>query len=684
MNASFSPFGQRCSSIHDPRLTGYVSSWLPHTEVPISNLKTEVNIDSYCHSYFDNARQKKFFDVFVKNMLHGLTYAQQRRKVDGSEGGDNSDFRKVTNRKGKPSCNKNKKLKYHGTERTNVGNDVSLTTKTVAQARIELHDKINEDYMFQPSHLVNGMLCKVHGRYCMEVLDFHDDYSSSMVLQDGKLTSKGLAQKILSIKETTVDFLKWSQGGARVVSPSPTSDHTMPSTSSSSRSPSAVPGTSQVTVYDVSFGAMLDGKVPPRMLLFDHDGTSVTACSQQTAKRHKRHIRSKGVQQFSSSSSSAYSSGGCKVITPAGGEEFCSPCDGSNGDIPHIKKQIDDAQSNRNIAVATQTRDQDWLDFHLVLLKHYCSECTCSDDCSLSGDAGGKEGWCELKSMLVQKYVALMEMRRRWAWPKSNGSQTVTNDTPVPDVDKLFEFPVDADEDADGSSDGQVRRTAHLESIFKNFVYWNENNNIIEGGKAKEEEKLPEENKKTNKRTTKKRDAESGARPLLSKRLPVFRKLQLHQSISSTSVACGASSILPCPLVNYRNFCKSPWEGLFSASKCVEWKEAIEHYSKNSCNLFDDTGGKSGGGSSSSSSSSSSPPPQTSPFSPAGGCVGRMRHKQAMQRSALLPVSPPSYRCSPKDFVPANFMYENPAASGGRLSAEGDNQELCDILAQGI
>jgi len=43
------PFDQRCTGIHDPRIIGSESSWLPHAETSVNSIGTSVNVDKLYH-----------------------------------------------------------------------------------------------------------------------------------------------------------------------------------------------------------------------------------------------------------------------------------------------------------------------------------------------------------------------------------------------------------------------------------------------------------------------------------------------------------------------------------------------------------------------------------------------------------------------------------------------------------
>lgn len=52
------PYGLRCGNIHDPRIVGKHTSWLPHSEVPVSSLETDLNVDKTHHELLASLSQE--------------------------------------------------------------------------------------------------------------------------------------------------------------------------------------------------------------------------------------------------------------------------------------------------------------------------------------------------------------------------------------------------------------------------------------------------------------------------------------------------------------------------------------------------------------------------------------------------------------------------------------------------
>ncbi len=61
-----SPFGLRCVNLHDPRVAGTKSSWLPHCDIPVSSLQTDLVVDKTHHKLLSELSQ---INPLVQNLL---------------------------------------------------------------------------------------------------------------------------------------------------------------------------------------------------------------------------------------------------------------------------------------------------------------------------------------------------------------------------------------------------------------------------------------------------------------------------------------------------------------------------------------------------------------------------------------------------------------------------------------
>lgn len=78
----YSPFGLRCSNIHDPRVAGVNSSWLPHSDVAVTNLQTDLNVDKTHYQCIAALGQK---NPLVQNLIWDLRPSLKKRKNNTDE-----------------------------------------------------------------------------------------------------------------------------------------------------------------------------------------------------------------------------------------------------------------------------------------------------------------------------------------------------------------------------------------------------------------------------------------------------------------------------------------------------------------------------------------------------------------------------------------------------------------------
>lgn len=278
------PFGQRCSSIHDPRAIGAVSSWLPHTDVPIGNLPTTVNVDKLYHT-------QQVMDPVSVAPPRSPSFSNDLESSPSQDGGH---------------CG---------------GPDTSFQL----QVRLQLHDVLASNYVFAPTHFMNGELCMIHAKYSARILSS----SSTNGVEVRRLPkSLDLCGSCSPDRDDAPYGHEPRDGGG-------------------------------VLVVDVSFGAKGDKKVPPRILLFDPDMKAVRRCTLQSLKRYKRQSR----QGKTASSPTPQS--------PVPGHELSST----------LARQIGHAAEKSGLGYwILATNEPDWIEFHrdCLVYRLSCAKSTLS------------------------------------------------------------------------------------------------------------------------------------------------------------------------------------------------------------------------------------------------------------------------------------------------------------------
>ncbi len=129
------PFGQRCSFIHDPRLVGPSRAWLPHSDTPVSNLSTTINVDK------DHAIRSKFDPP--SQWLHApkkppLFFAQ--RGTDG----------------------------VIEEERKSQEIFGGVPTARRLQVYLRLHEALHTSYVYSPNYFLGDELVMIHSKHLFE------------------------------------------------------------------------------------------------------------------------------------------------------------------------------------------------------------------------------------------------------------------------------------------------------------------------------------------------------------------------------------------------------------------------------------------------------------------------------------------------------------------------------------
>ncbi len=155
-----SPFGLRCSNFHDPRVGGTNSSWLPHSDVPIPNLQTDLNVDKKHHQTLASLSQQ---NPLVHNLIWDLRPSSKKKALEiPANDEDQTEWRDtyslVCNL---ASLNTAKKAK-------DVDNNTASNLKITELQKlcVAVHmgysdEKCGVEYVYKPEHTVYNELCMV-------------------------------------------------------------------------------------------------------------------------------------------------------------------------------------------------------------------------------------------------------------------------------------------------------------------------------------------------------------------------------------------------------------------------------------------------------------------------------------------------------------------------------------------
>eukprot|EP00557_Chaetoceros_sp_GSL56_P000124 CAMPEP_0176500072 /NCGR_PEP_ID=MMETSP0200_2-20121128/13310_1 /TAXON_ID=947934 /ORGANISM="Chaetoceros sp., Strain GSL56" /LENGTH=1051 /DNA_ID=CAMNT_0017898623 /DNA_START=829 /DNA_END=3984 /DNA_ORIENTATION=+ len=153
------PFGLRCSNIHDPRTAGSQPSWLPHCDIPVSNLSTELVVDKSHHRNMNIISQK---NPIVQNLLWNERPSLKKNNGNEANHGvankDDAEWRDtyslICNL---ANLNPNKEPKMNIVAKTKI----SELQRLCIVVDMSYDSVQSTDFLYKPKHLVYNELCMV-------------------------------------------------------------------------------------------------------------------------------------------------------------------------------------------------------------------------------------------------------------------------------------------------------------------------------------------------------------------------------------------------------------------------------------------------------------------------------------------------------------------------------------------
>lgn len=165
------PFGLRCSNIHDARVASVNSSWLPHSDVPVSNLKTNLNVDKAHHWNLAALSQS---NPLISKLIWGHRPSLKKMGRATGTSPNHSDMERDSMEESAAVewrdtyslvcnlANMNVAAPFKGAKESTVP---SLKVSELQRLCVAIHmgycKKRIDDYVYKPEHLVYNELCMV-------------------------------------------------------------------------------------------------------------------------------------------------------------------------------------------------------------------------------------------------------------------------------------------------------------------------------------------------------------------------------------------------------------------------------------------------------------------------------------------------------------------------------------------
>ena len=394
LNASFlflsflfcsSPFGKRCSSIHDPRVQGAYPSWLTHTETQGNTIATDINVDGlYQKNQNHILHGTPFGDLFS---LEHDSWPDLYRIVCNLDGVATSSALPTLAGAAASSSSAWTVENSAGRRRTNI--------HPLCKLKIALLMRGNNpdwQYKYRPKHVIHDELC--------------------MVLQKRAFCIK---TTVITTEESTVTSVPFSQAAAAASSQCYSLGYDVTEIPMESYKKEKH---NHVLVHELAFGPDSDPQVSrPVSLFYNIDEQKVVECTSTQAKRFrwKRGIKKKD--------------------SPISGKAPAKQLSSQNS---NQQSQPPSAFSFMESFVMIRPHDKDAYELATAILEHRVAYMTKELIPNMKERHEVLEVMKQSKRLLQNRFENLRKHWIAWSWPINSGREIVTRKTPVPPVDGKY------------------------------------------------------------------------------------------------------------------------------------------------------------------------------------------------------------------------------------------------------
>jgi hypothetical protein len=381
---AYSPFGKRCTGIHDSRVTTSISqSWLPHTETQGNTIATDINVDGL--------HQKRLHSILYDNPFgNQFTLTQETNKTTCSTWDDL--FGLVCGDATDPARRSQTKDGWIAGSSIKRGRHVHPIYKLQIALKLRGTDS-DWMYKYRPQHIVNEELCMVIQKRAFRVTSNDHTSLSGAKNQANRTCLSSSATSTSSVVEI------------------PLADY-------NARLPS------NILVHEIAFGPDSDPSVRGLALWFNISESDITICTSQQAKRfrwkkttHNVHANNKTTRSNAEESSTFGNVAETEIDSTAATKPSVFES-GAIDSFPMVRPHDDAA-------------------FRLVteMMKHRLAFLKRERMSGMKERFDALQRLQRQEAWLKERFENQKRAWVEWAWPVNIGRSTVDDSTPVPPVD---------------------------------------------------------------------------------------------------------------------------------------------------------------------------------------------------------------------------------------------------------